>query len=268
MALRDQPYLPLYVQDYLTDEKLNMCSAASQGIYIKIMCLFHKSETYGGILLKQKDKQKENICLDFASRIAKVLPFSLLEIEEAITELLEEGVLIIEGDFLFQKRMRKDGEISDKRAFAGKKGGIKTQVKNSDFASEFDKAKTKAKLKQNTESESENEIEIEDGVKKEYLKGGKIKNDFTLFWNTYDKKVGDKSKCEKKWNKLSLSDQEKIISTLPAFMDQFTNKQYQPFPETYLNQKRWNDDLTVKIDNKTLNQPQLDQRFKIHRATV
>lgn len=26
MALRDQPYLPLYVQDFLTDEKLRECS--------------------------------------------------------------------------------------------------------------------------------------------------------------------------------------------------------------------------------------------------
>ena len=59
MALRDQPYLPLYVQDYLTDEKLNNCSASSQGIYIKIMCLFHKCDPYGGILLKQNDKQND-----------------------------------------------------------------------------------------------------------------------------------------------------------------------------------------------------------------
>ena len=35
MALRNQPYIPLYVQDFLTDEKLNQCSPASQGIYIK-----------------------------------------------------------------------------------------------------------------------------------------------------------------------------------------------------------------------------------------
>jgi len=55
MALRDQPYLPLYVQDIMTDEKLNECSAASHGIYIKgIMCLMHKSETYGKIMLKHK----------------------------------------------------------------------------------------------------------------------------------------------------------------------------------------------------------------------
>jgi len=58
MALRDQPYLPLYVQDYLTDEKLNECSPATQGVYIKLLCVLHKMEEYGTILLKQKRKQK------------------------------------------------------------------------------------------------------------------------------------------------------------------------------------------------------------------
>ncbi len=58
MALRNQPYLPLFVQDYLTDEKLNECSAQSQGVYIKIMCLMHKSETYGKNFAKAKRQAK------------------------------------------------------------------------------------------------------------------------------------------------------------------------------------------------------------------
>ena len=57
MALRDQPYLPLYVQDFLTDEKLIECSASATGVYIRVMCIMHKSDPYGMILLKQKDKQ-------------------------------------------------------------------------------------------------------------------------------------------------------------------------------------------------------------------
>ena len=43
MALRDQPYLPLYVQDFLTDEKLAECSAMATGVYIRLMCIMHKS---------------------------------------------------------------------------------------------------------------------------------------------------------------------------------------------------------------------------------
>ena len=47
MALRDQPYIPLYVQDFMTDEKLNECSAATTEVYIRLMCVMHKSEKIG-----------------------------------------------------------------------------------------------------------------------------------------------------------------------------------------------------------------------------
>lgn len=150
MALRDQPYLPLYVQDYLTDENLNMCSPASQGVYIKIMCVLHKQKEYGSILLKQREKQNSSTSLNFAEKFAKLLPFNAEVINDAIIELVDEEVLIIEDDKLYQKRMVKDNQISEKRAKAGSKGGKKTQ---------FAKANAKAKSEANPENENEYENE-------------------------------------------------------------------------------------------------------------
>ena len=135
MALRNQPYLPLYVDDYLTDEKLNMCSPESQGVYIKILCIMHKSEEYGKVLLKQKDKQKDKQILNFAYKLARLLPFTETVILPALTELLDESVLYIEEDSLCQKRMIKDEKTSIARSLAGFKGGKQTQ---------FAKAKLKA----------------------------------------------------------------------------------------------------------------------------
>lgn len=159
MPLRDQPYLPLYVQDFMTDEKLAECSAAATGVYIRIMCLMHKNETYGKILLKQKHKQKhkqtDNQILNFAKVVVKNLPYDLDIVYKALCELVEENVLYIDGDCLVQKRMVKDNEISEKRAIAGKNGGTKTQLKTKDFA--------KAKSEANTEIENENESEGENG---------------------------------------------------------------------------------------------------------
>jgi len=129
MALRDQPYLPLYVQDFLTDEKLNECSAESTGVYIKILCIMHKSNPYGTVLLKQKDKQSENICLNFANKLVKHLPYPVLVIERSLKELIEEDVIQLNGNSLTQKRMIKDYNISQIRAEAGKKGGKKTWSK-------------------------------------------------------------------------------------------------------------------------------------------
>jgi len=141
MALRDQPYLPLYIQDFLTDEKLIECSAQSTGVYVRLMCIMHKSEEYGKILLKQKDKQSTEQIKNFACKIAKQMPYSFEVVASSLAELLAENVLYIEGDFLCQKRMIKDNSVSLVRSKAGKKGG--------DFA----QAKIKAKVQANTENE-------------------------------------------------------------------------------------------------------------------
>ena len=125
MALRDQPYLPLYVQDFLTDEKLIECSASATGVYIRVMCIMHKSDPYGMILLKQKDKQTSSTIQNFALKLIKSLPYDLDVIKSGLEELINEDVLQIEDDKLIQKRMVKDFSISNKRAEAGKKGGPK-----------------------------------------------------------------------------------------------------------------------------------------------
>lgn len=127
MALRDQPYLPLYVQDFLTDEKLIECSASATGVYIRIMCIMHKSEPYGVVLLKQKDKQTDNQIQNFALKLLRSLPYDLNTIISGLNELISEGVLQLENDELHQKRMIKDFAISKVRKEAGKKGGEKTQ---------------------------------------------------------------------------------------------------------------------------------------------
>jgi len=152
MALRNQPYLPLYVQDFMTDEKLIECSAQSTGVYIRIMCILHKSETYGKISLKQKDKQTDNQITNFALKLSKSMPYNIGIIESSLTELIEEGCLNIELDELFQKRMVKDNDVSIKRSVSGSIGGKKTQS--------FAKAKSKAKSKAKTEYEYEYDNEF------------------------------------------------------------------------------------------------------------
>jgi uncharacterized protein YdaU (DUF1376 family) len=79
----------------------------------------------------------------------------------------------------------------------------------------------------------------------------KINIAFDIFWNLYNKKVGSKNKCQKKWNKLKNDQRQKIIDTLPVFLAGIKDKQFQPFPETYLNQERWNDEIkTVQTVKK------------------
>lgn len=104
----------------------------------------------------------------------------------------------------------------------------------------------------------ESPIGIGNGIGKGELEDIKEKNkgvDFENFWCLYGKKVGDKAKVNKKWDTLSVATQKKILEILPDWKSQYTDKQFQPFPETFLNQKRWNDEIdTTKISsNATTN---------------
>jgi len=70
---------------------------------------------------------------------------------------------------------------------------------------------------------------------------------FIEFWDSYDKKVGAKNKCEKKWLALEDDERQKIIDTLPSFLSSISEKKFVPHPETYLNQRRWEDDIQKEV---------------------
>lgn len=162
MSLRNSPYLPLYVQDFMTDERLVECSPHATGIYIRIMCLLHKGNPYGTFLLnqkcKQKCKQKESTISIFASNLARHLPYSEIEIEIGLSELLDNNVLTIDGDMLLQKRMFRDGEISEIRSKSGSKGG-KIRLGEDLFCLSKNRSKTSSKTKAKHQANSEDDIE-------------------------------------------------------------------------------------------------------------
>ena len=152
MSLQNSPYLPLYVKDFMADEKLADCSASANGVYIRLMCILHKSESYGKIILKEKYKTSCNACMNFASMLARHMPYTVEDIHDGLTELLDNEVVYIEGDYLYQSRMVKDGEISEKRAVAGKKGGEKT------FCSSKTKSENEANEKIEEDVEKDKEV--------------------------------------------------------------------------------------------------------------
>ena len=67
---------------------------------------------------------------------------------------------------------------------------------------------------------------------------------FDEFWFNYPKKVG-KPKAEQSFKNLTVKDQKALLSALGGY--QFSaDKQYIPFPATFINQRRWEDEQ----DNK------------------
>ena len=179
-ALRKLPYIPLYVQDFTSDEKLTGCSASAVGVYIFLLCFLHKSETYGKLILRTKDlltdeetyeikkqiesktksKTKSKI-IAFAKRLQRNMPFELYEIATGLTELEEERVITVEGIELYQKRMVRDGEISEKRSSNGALGGRPAKEKTTQKSKKESKSESELKTNAEIENEYENNIEEE-----------------------------------------------------------------------------------------------------------
>ena len=116
-SLRTSPYFPLEVDAFVSDEKLNECSASANGVYIRVLCLMHKSDEYGRIALKGASSVTE-----IASRLSRHLPYPVEVIADGLRELLGTGVLYTDGGFLCQKRMVKDGQLSEIRSRNGRLG--------------------------------------------------------------------------------------------------------------------------------------------------
>ncbi len=67
--------------------------------------------------------------------------------------------------------------------------------------------------------------------------------DFDWFWNDYDKKVGDKQKLKKKWNKLTDEERQNAMNYIDLYKQSVPDKQFRKNPETFLNNKSWNDEI-------------------------
>jgi hypothetical protein len=126
------------------------------------------------------------------------------------------------------------------------------------------------KLKPNTnasrndfiESNNEQEDEIKEGkqVKEKSKTENKQQEYFSIFWASYPKKVG-KGAAEKSWKKIKPTKDllEKMLNAIETAKQSMQwnkdNGQYIPNPATWLNQKRWEDEIIIdnKYSNKSKN---------------
>ena len=71
---------------------------------------------------------------------------------------------------------------------------------------------------------------------------------FEDFYDLYDKKIGNKSAMESKFNKLPQKVKEKIIDYLPEYIQSTPDKTYRKNPQTLLNNKSWADEIIYKTN--------------------
>jgi hypothetical protein len=85
---------------------------------------------------------------------------------------------------------------------------------------------------------------------------------FSEFWDLYDKKVGSRSKLEKKWNSLNNEQRETAINHIPKYKVSQPDKKYRKNPETYLNNESYYDEIIAE-QPKLYNQPIDSRKVKI-----
>lgn len=77
---------------------------------------------------------------------------------------------------------------------------------------------------------------------------------FSEFWDLYDKKVGSRSKLEKKWNALTNEQREVAMKHIPKYKISQPDKKFRKNPETYLNNESFYDEIIT--ESKDLPKPQ------------
>jgi len=215
--MKELPYFKFYSTEWMTG-KIVFESLELQGLFINICALYWKN---GGVLkiseIEQRYKKK--------TLIAKLTDrfFSV-----------NDGFISI--SFLNEQLIERQ-EVSKKNSQNGSKGGRPS--------SEEKKANANPNESDHKPKKSNKELEEERELEEELINENKIFS-FDEFWELYPKKVA-KEKCKAKFNKLSKTNLQKIKDTIKSFIAYKPFSTYtHPNPETYLNQKRWDDEVKTE----------------------
>lgn len=204
--MKDPAFL-FYPGDYLRDTQC--LSESVQVAYDRIMC-----------------EHMRNICISKTQLKFFTKRLSESEVEELLMVLTEKNGC-------FQITWVADS-IEKRRAYSDSRRNNRTSIPKKDTKN------TSSSYVKHMDNESDNESSELIEVKKS--KG----IDFEIFWNLYDKKVGEKGKIKKKWDALSERDQLLTLDHLPKYKRSQPDKQYRKNPDTYLNNTGWLDEIIDK----------------------
>jgi hypothetical protein len=111
------PFMKFFVNDWLSDEKLSLCSLAAQGLWMRMVCFMHKNARRGYL-----ETDGKPLSLDQLARLAGV---STELVSPLIQELLTSGVpSVTDQGVILCRRMVEKESLRLVRSEAGRKGGM------------------------------------------------------------------------------------------------------------------------------------------------
>lgn len=215
---KELPYFRFFVSEWLNGN-INLEGYMLKGVFIDV-CSYYWF----------KDCSVTRVELEKRFKNARKYLLQLIELD--IIKIID--IEFIQIDFLDEQHKILSGTLS-RRQKAGSIGGKKKA------------GNTKAKLKHNSS--------YKDKDKDNYKDKDKIEIPFSEFWNTYNYKIGNKTKTENYWtgktklengSKINNTDRQLIIKKIPEYQN-FCQSSEISFcnATTFLYQRRWENEFKI-----------------------
>lgn len=108
--------MKFYPQDWRADEKLRNCSLGARGLWLEMLCLMHRSERYGTLLINGDPPTLEQLAMQVGA--------TPHEVAEMLQDLEKAGVFSrTGGNAIYSRRMKRDEKKSKNAQRNGSKGG-------------------------------------------------------------------------------------------------------------------------------------------------
>jgi hypothetical protein len=248
------PYLAFFVDDWMSDERLRLCSLAARGLWADMLCVMHKSEVRGYL------QRADGLPLT-NDQVARVVGCSPIEAATYSKELIEAGVCSLSDTMvIYSRRMVRDENLRAIRSKAGKKG-----AKVTNNLPRQNPGKQVGKSSANGSANTPANLGLEYVMSIEHLddegsgEEGKKQlpprltcpdpKDFDRFWEIYPHKLNQHG-ARIAWNVLAMEldfDGPKLIAILKSQLDAgMLSKSPGSNPlhaRTWISERRWTDEI-------------------------
>jgi hypothetical protein len=213
---KDLPYFKFFCSEW-NDGDITLEDFEIQGLFINVCSYYWSNEC--------------NLKVD---KLKKRFRHS----NDNIDHLLKEKLIHDSNGFLqinFLDEQHEERELTSKRnSEAGKKSAERRKLAKLEEETNEKPTHVEIPFNEKPTNKRREEKKREEDIKEKH---------FITFWTKYPKKVAV-SKCKDKFLTLNQSDIDKILSTIDDFLKYKPFETYNhPNPMTYLNQKRWLDEL-------------------------
>jgi predicted phage replisome organizer len=233
----------------MNDSKIKLIRKMPDGdgmlvLWIGILCLGMKSGRVGTLELGDGipfTAETLSVELDIPVNTVRLGLNTFKELK--MIELWDDGTTFLRN---FEKHQNLSKIECAKQKSRESSRNYREKIKIGSDCHDKDSDSTDKEKEIDTDKEEEIDTDKEEEIK---IKEKELSEEFTRFWNLYDKKK-DKDKCFMKWKKITAKDKLIIFELVKPYVDSTPDKKFRKNPLTYLNGKCWHDEIITTNGQK------------------